>query len=111
MAVDLSKRQFCLIVSKLLALGGIILVVPAVLAWPNTLGWPLSDWLTRRFPAWQPWECEGINGRGIWAIPELGVDNGLCHIALNGNLVLGRQVNVDSIFIRPPTGSAKIIRL
>ena len=56
--------------------------------------------LNSRLPGWQPWDCPGINGQGIWSLPGY-VELGICNILVNNELRWGWQVNVDSIVLQP----------
>ena len=60
----------------------------------------LRTFLNSRLPGWQPWDYPGINGQGILTLPGY-VEQGDCHILLNNQLLIGRQVNVDTIQLHP----------
>ena len=60
----------------------------------------LRTFLNSRLPGWEPWDYPGISGQGILTLPGF-VQEGNCHILLNNQLLLGRQVNVDTIQLRP----------
>jgi len=58
----------------------------------------LSELLDRISGGWTRWTgVPQIIGDGIWAIPRIGINNGLCNIYINGSLVFGSNVNVDNI--------------
>jgi len=57
----------------------------------------LSEFLDRTCPGWQRWQSFPYLGDGIWFIPRLEITNGQCHIIVNGTIVAGAGVNVDSI--------------
>ena len=97
------RRAFIIISAKAALAGAAVMALgqrSASLAWPSTREWTLRQWLNRHDPAWRPWDCEGFEGQqGIWSIPLLGIDQGGCHILYNGQLLLGRGVNVDTIIV------------
>lgn len=56
----------------------------------------LSRLLDRICPNWVRWEDFPNYGDGIWSIPRR-ISNGLCHIYVNGEVVSGTGINVDTI--------------
>lgn len=57
----------------------------------------LGQLLDRLYPGWSRWQnAPNINGDGIWSIPGR-ISSGMCNILVNGTIVWGGNINVDTL--------------